>query len=400
MARKNQGAGPIAIATGRPAIRLAFLSILIALAIFVTMPAAADATGGLTLKGVNISGGEFNLTTVPGIYNTNYVYPSTAELDYFSSKGMTVVRVPFSWERMQPSANGPLDPTELSRMDSVVGAANARGLSVILDPHNYGAYHNTTVGTPGGLPNSMFADFWGRLASHYASNPKVIFGLMNEPVGSNMTATTWLATAQAAINSIRSKGAGNLILVPATYWMHPVNYLELNASVMINITDPGNNYSLDVHQYFDFDGSGTHRDCMSPTDAVATLSGFTSWLRQNNRTAFLSEFGVTSDPNALAALDAILKYMEANKDRWTGWTYWTAGAWYPVDYMFSVEPRNGTDTPQMTVLIANLGSTTTPPPPEPTPTPTPTPTPPPPETSPPKKGKKPAKTKTVISPTK
>src|ERR1700761_5629394 len=53
---------------------------------------------GMTLEGVNISGGEFNTQTVPGVYGTNYIYPSNAELDYFSSKGMTCVRVPFSWE--------------------------------------------------------------------------------------------------------------------------------------------------------------------------------------------------------------------------------------------------------------------------------------------------------------
>mgnify|MGYP001398412061 CR=1 FL=1 len=50
-------------------------------------------------------------------------------------------------------------------------------------------------------PNSVFTDLWVRLAEHYKSNPRVMFGLMNEPVGSNMTAQTWLASSQAAINA-------------------------------------------------------------------------------------------------------------------------------------------------------------------------------------------------------
>ena len=290
-----------------------------------SLNAAIAGPSGMKLQGVNISGGEFNTQTVPGVYGTNYIYPSTSELDYFSSKGMTVVRVPFSWERMQQSPNSPLDPTELGRLDSVVTYANSLGLAVVLDPHDYGAYQNVTIGVPGGEPNSMFADFWSRMASHYASNPNVIFGLMNEPVGSTMTSTTWLASAQAAVNAIRATGATNLILVSSTYWEHAVNFVSLNATDMINITDPANNFSYEVHQYLDYDGSGTHPDFLSVPDSVATLSGFTAWLLANNRTAFLGEIGVTSDPGALADLDAMLKYMHANPAAWTGYTYWTAG---------------------------------------------------------------------------
>src|SRR5262249_53681040 len=198
-------------------------------------------------------------------------------------------------------------------------------------------------------------------------NPKVIFGLMNEPVGSTMTSATWEASAQAAINAIRAAGATNLILVPSTYWDHPVNFVQLNANDMIKITDPANNFSYEVHQYLDYDRSGTHPDFLSVTDSVATLSGFTSWLLANNRTAFLGEIGVTSDPGALADLSAMLQYMHANPAAWSGYTYWTAGQWYPTNYIFRVEPVNGVDTPQMQTLVSNLGTTT------PTPTPTPTP---------------------------
>jgi Spy/CpxP family protein refolding chaperone len=260
-------------------------------------------------------------------------------------------------------------------------------MSVIIDPHNYGAYFGTTVGVAGGHPNSMFADLWMRLANQYKSNPKVIFGLMNEPVGSSMTAQTWLASANAAISAIRATGATNHILVPSTYWGHPVNFIDLNASVMINVVDPLNNYSYDVHQYLDYDGSGQHTDYLSPTDAVATLSGFTAWLKANNRKAFLTEIGVTSDPGALASLTAMLQYMHANSDAWLGYTYWSAGPWWE-SYMFGVQPRNGVDTPQMTTLIANFGDRNSPPPPPSPPEPLPPPEPKP-EEKPPEEEPKP-----------
>ncbi|MCC7532041.1 MAG: glycoside hydrolase family 5 protein, partial [Candidatus Melainabacteria bacterium] len=207
---------------------------------------AAWATGGMVNQGVNISGGEFNQKWVPAIHGTNYIYPVQSEIDFFHSKGMNCIRVPFSWDRMQPTENGALDPSELARLDAVVIMITAKGMTTVIDPHNYGEYKTNLVGVPGGWPNSMFADFWSRLAAHYKNNPKVIFGLMNEPIGAGMTPTTWLASSQAAINGIRATGATNLILVPSTNWMHPVNFIQENASAMINITDPANNWSYDV----------------------------------------------------------------------------------------------------------------------------------------------------------
>jgi endoglucanase len=352
-------------------------SVTLVLAFTANANAAFTGTGGMKLEGVNISGGEFTPDEIPGSHGINYAFPSTVEMDYSSSKGMTVIRVPFLWERLQQTANGPLDPKELWLLDRVVNYANSKGLSVILDPHNYGAYRKMTIGVLGGQPNSMFADFWSQVATHYGNNPQVIFGLMNEPVGSAMTSTTWAASAQSAIDAIRATGATNLILVPSTYWEHAENFVRLDAADMVKISDPANNFSYEVHQYLDYDGSGSHPDFPSASDSVATLSGLTQWLVANNRTAFLGEIGVTSDPGALADLDAMLKYMHANATAWTGFTYWTAGAWYPANYMFSVEPHNGVDTAQMLTLMANLGNKapTLMPAPIPTPTPTPAPAP-------------------------
>ncbi len=62
------------------------------------------------------------------------------ELDYYKGKGLNLFRLPFLWERVQPSLYGGLNQTELSRLDNVVAAARNRGMKVILDPHNYARY--------------------------------------------------------------------------------------------------------------------------------------------------------------------------------------------------------------------------------------------------------------------
>jgi hypothetical protein len=47
--------------------------------------------------------------------------------------------------------------------------------------------------------------------------------------------------------------------------------------------------------------------------------------------------------------------MNDNNDVWLGWTWWAAGPWWG-EYMFTVEPKNGQDRPQMAILekYANL----------------------------------------------
>ena len=131
------------------------------------------------LLGVNLAGAEFG-KNVPGVFGTDYTYPTHTEIDYYASKGMDVIRLPFLWERLQRTELGPLDATELGRLDDVVNYATGKGLKIEIEPHNYGYGFGALIGSAQ-TPNSSFADLWGKLAVHYKSNPDVIFGLMNEP---------------------------------------------------------------------------------------------------------------------------------------------------------------------------------------------------------------------------
>ena len=76
-------------------------------------------------------------------------------------------------------------------------------------------------------------------------------------------------------------------------------------------------------------------------------------FRQNNKRGFLGEFGSATDATSLAALDDILNYVDANSDVWLGWTYWAAGPWWG-NYFMSIEPENGNDRLQMSVLLQHL----------------------------------------------
>jgi endoglucanase len=176
---------------------------------------------------------------------------------------------------------------------------------------------------------------------------------MNEP--NTMATEAWRDAANAAISAIRAAGATNLILVPGNAWTGAHSWSDNwygtpNATVMLSITDPANNYAFDVHQYLDADSSGTSSQCVSTTIGSQRLVNFTAWCRNNDRRGFLGEVGVSTNASCLQALDNMLAYVRTNADVWEGWTYWAAGPWWG-EYMFTLEPANGTtDRPQMNVI--------------------------------------------------
>jgi len=322
-------------------------------------------SGGMDLIGVNISGGEYG-SIGTGSLGTDYLYPSDTKLQYFASKGMTAIRMPFQLERLEPTPAGPLDQSQVADLQHVVAQAESLGMDVILDPHNYGSAWGNPIGSPG-TPTSSFATFWGDMAAAFKGDSNVIFGLMNEP--NQQTPAQQAQIDNAAISAIRQAGATQEILVPGTDWSGAWSWSSSGNAAAINpstIHDPLNNYAFDVHQYLDSDGSGTHYGpVVDPNIGVQRLTSITQWAQQTGARLFLGEFGVAGDPQSLAAMQSMLSYMEQNSSVWQGATYWSAGQWLG-SYPYSIEPRNGQDSRQMSVLQQFTPQT-----PDPTPPPTP-----------------------------
>lgn len=317
-----------------------------------------DAASKCALTGVNLSSGEYASGTIPGTYGTNYIYPSSATANYFLNNGMNVYRIPFIAGRVQlfPGAN--LSTTELSHLDATINyITNATGKYAILDPHNYGSLFGGKVGQSA-CPISVFADFWAKLATHYQSNPRVIFGLMNEPNG--QSASIWWQAAQAAVNAIRNVNATQLILVPGVSWTGAYSWISSgNGAYMINVTDPANNMAFEVHQYLDSDSSGTHDACVSSTIGSQRLAAFTSWAKTNKVRGFLGEFGGGRNEVCYEAITDILTYMDNNSDIWLGWTYWAGGAWWSDTYFTLLQPNSsGIARPQWPYVAAHINTTT------------------------------------------
>lgn len=305
-------------------------------------------------RGINLSGAEFG--NPDGVADTDYTYPSDSTLAYFAGKGFTSVRLPFLWERLQPRLRGDLDERELGRLKASVVKLRAAGLRVVLDPHNYARYRDAVIGSEE-VSSDDFADFWGRLARHFANQPDISFGLMNEP--HDMPAAQWLDAANAALARIRGGGADNLVLVPGTAWTGAHSweggtYGEPNGQVMLGVVDPVDNYAYEVHQYFDDDFSGTKANCSRAVDAVAAIENFSRWLRTNGKRGYLGEFGVPKDADCVSALAGMVAAVESDRELWVGWAYWVAGDWWPESEALNIQPTAEGDRLQLRGLATAL----------------------------------------------
>ena len=308
-------------------------------------------------RGISLSGGEWGEKNLPGVYGKDFQYPSVASTAYYQGRGMNLMRIAFLWERLQPTLNGEFDATELARLREFVDGTTAKGLTVLIDPHNYAAFHEQRIGTPS-VPIEAFADLWRRLALQFKDNPRVQFGLMNEP--HSLKTETWADAAQAAIDAIRRTGARNLITVPgngytgAWNWQQNAWYGTPNAEVMDRVHDPLDHMIFEVHQYLDADGSGTKPECVSSSVGAERLAGLTKWLREHKRRAILGEIGAGNNATCALAVQSAMAHMQANADVWAGWLWWAGGPNWG-DYFMSLEPgSDGADKPQMQWLTPFL----------------------------------------------
>lgn len=303
--------------------------------------------------GVNLAGAEFG-STFPGTYGADYRYPTLAELDYFKSKGLKLIRLPFKWERIQTILGGPLNKEELDRIVSFVDAARDKGLWVILDLHNYGRRNINSVthiiGSEAVSVNDV-KNVWAEIADTFKSKQNIWgYGIMNEP-HSMLNTPSWFDIAQEIIKGIRSKDQSTSIIVGGDSWSSADRWVKSSDNLK-NLIDPSDKLIFEAHVYFDNNASGVYKgsydvEKATPNIGVERVSKFVNWLKDNNLKGFIGEYGIPNDDARwLIVLDNFLNYLRSNC---VNGTYWAAGpSW--GSYRLSVEPQGGVDKSQMKIL--------------------------------------------------
>ncbi len=316
--------------------------------------------------GVNLSGLEWNGTAK---------VPTLAEMNYYKGKGLSLLRIPFLWERMQPTLGGALSTSYLTTIDNVVANAKTAGVSLILDMHNYCRYpyNGSVINSTGGPTIAQFAAAWKLIAAHYAAETTVwAYDLMNEP-NSLGSGNHWFPMAQAAIDSIRLVDKTHVLLVEGEFWAHAstwTTYNDVTGNKLSDLVDPNHNLIFQAHQYFDSDGSGSYKSNSFSTNGVSVNTGvtqltpFVNWLKKYNLKGMLGEYGVPGNNTADQAnwnslIDNLLAYLQTNC---VMATYWAGGpGWTYLTNTICIEPSGGNDAPQMAIVskYTTLGTSCT-----------------------------------------
>lgn len=333
---------------------------------------------GTNMVGMEMFYADYNQGSGP-VGDTNYPIHDTRLIDYFASKGMTTIRFLFSWEAMQSTLMGPVPAANVGnyklyfdRYKNIVDyATNVKGMQVIVEPWqaNVGGgaggarWRGDLVGSAA-VPIAAWSDFWTRFAGVYAANPRVSFGLVNEP--NSMSTMSWWAIAQAGITAIRNAGATQRIFVPgngysaASSWTS--NFYDTAAPQRSNaygwlnangpglpISDPLNNIVAEVHTYLDADEGGGSTQITAITAAREHLTVVVDEARAQGYQVYLGELGfLASVPIAAATWADFIAYFEANPDVLVGFTWWAGGApgwWDDIGASggghFSITPTSG-----------------------------------------------------------
>ncbi|KAF8968178.1 endoglucanase [Flammula alnicola] len=292
--------------------------------------------------GVSESGAEFGNTAWPGALGTDYTWPSPSSIDFFVGQGFNTFRIPFLMERMNPPATGlrgAFNQTYLSGLQTTVSYITNKGGFAVIDPHNYMSYDNAIITSNSDNPNVIFGKYLPSLSSDSSNVIIVSLDVMNEPNG--IAASVVASLNQAAINGIRAAGATSqlILLEGPLYFLFCAWQSSGNAAAFVGLTDPNNNFAIQMHQYLDSDGSGTSATCVNSTIGASRLQGATQWLQANNLKGFLGEIGAGSNSVCITAVQGALCSMQQS-GAWIGALWWAAGPWWGTYYQ-SIEPPSG-----------------------------------------------------------
>lgn len=313
--------------------------------------------------GVNMSGGEFG-GLYPGTYEAHYVYPTAADLDYFKTKNLNLIRFPFRWERVQHELDGPLNSFDIDKMKEFVQAAEDRNMPIILDMHNFARrqINKQDILIAVQITREQLANCWRQLAQEFKDYNNIWgYDIMNEP-HDMWYGMRWHQIAQAVIDSIRTVDTKTPIIVSGDRWSSPAyNHWTIYNDTLYKLKDPANNLIFQAHLYFDKDQSGSYTKTVDgrkvpstyeeegayPEIGVDRMKPFVKWLGDHGVRGFVGEYGIPDDAADLEkwglVLENFLQYLYDNK---IPGTYWSAGPRWGNDRL-AVQPAHNVDRPQM-----------------------------------------------------
>lgn len=243
------------------------------------------------------------------------------------SAGFDFVRVVLQAFSHMDSQNR-LDPAWLAKLDDVVREAQAAGLGVIIDEHDFDICSEDVSGC-----QAKLSAFWTQVAPRFATAPRnVAFELLNEP-HDKLNGEVWNGMLAQLLATVRQSNPTRIVVVGPTHWnsLADLPLLELPA-------DPNLLVTFHYYEPFNF----THQGATWAGDWVKNQHGVTwgsdkdraalasdfgkvaAWSAANKRPILLGEFGAydkSGTPMVYRSAYTAAARTEAEK-RGFGWAYW------------------------------------------------------------------------------
>jgi endoglucanase len=318
-----------------------------------------DLVGPPQMFGVNMAGAEFD----PEPYGIPQV--NGAVWQYYKDKGLTLIRLPFRWYRIQPTLNS--TSLNFTHLDQALAHAQTRGMKVILDMHSGGAhqgYHGAPKIGSTQVPISSFAFFWEQMAKKYKDHPAVIgYDLVNEP---QLTETVLFDALQQAVNAIRRWDTTKFVYVENTNNSSSEHWIPPSPRVNIDIKDPVGRLVYSAHSYWDYQrnpyanpayeaNDGIYHSTDDPHDEIGVndVRPFVEWLKTRPYAyGHVGEYAIPSNYHKEGWEEALRRFLQYLRDNNISGTYWAGGNnWTASDTVCNPQPdMNGPEKSQIFVL--------------------------------------------------
>ncbi len=221
-----------------------------------------------------------------------------------------------------------LDPAWLAKLDDVVREAQAAGLGVILDEHDFDLCSKDVAAC-----KTRLTAFWTQVAPRFAKAPRnVAFELLNEP-HDNLNGEPWNGLLADLLGVVRKTNPTRIVVVGPTHWNSladlPLLRLPADANLLVTFhyyepfqfTHQGATWAGDwvMHQHGNVWGSDKDRAALR-----ADFDKVSAWSAANHRPILLGEFGAYDKSGT--PLDLRAAYIggarsEAERHGF-GWAYW------------------------------------------------------------------------------
>lgn len=296
-------------------------------------------------RGINLTGGSD--------YDAFWSLPTTAEIRWAKRQGFEIVRIPYRWERLQPTLGAAFNATHQTALDNAVREVVAQGMIAQPVTHNFGG--RVVVGGTGAigapevkigsatLTHAHWEDFCSRLGALWADiSDSVWLDLMNEPdslpLNGYATETDHLvAIYNKAIVQLRTAGfTGRIVLEGNGYnnaqffddnpWYNTGSTPPTSADAFhAGIVDSGNNWIASVHNYPEPDHGNSTDPITDPVALRTRMENVLAWCTSTGRSVIVGEYAANaSDQYGEKTVRDFIQLAIENADKIEALVWWEA----------------------------------------------------------------------------